>query len=327
MKRLILDTDIGTDVDDAMALALLAASPEALIEGVTTVHADAPLRAKIARKVLQLSGRSGIPVIAGASFPLQMPLPPKFHWNPTLRGHEGKGILSEEERRPSPAATLQSDAAAKFIIQRASAHPGELSLLTIGSLTNVGRAIQLEPRLPDLIREVTLMGGVLDVGRFDWPPYFETNLNCDPLAARLVFESGIPLTIVPMDVTTQVFLSPRQRERIRSWDRPLTNVMVAMMEQMLEGMDALSREQGLAEDFYQGRTFMHDPLAVYSSLMTELATFRRTHVELKVIDQCVRTVPVPDAPPNAQVCAGIDHDRFIAFWIDRIRTLAGAVEG
>ncbi|MCC7208417.1 MAG: nucleoside hydrolase, partial [Anaerolineae bacterium] len=82
MKRIILDTDIGTDVDDAIALSLAALSPELRIEGVTTVHADAALRARIARRILDLAGRADIPVVAGASQPLQMPLPPNFHWMP-----------------------------------------------------------------------------------------------------------------------------------------------------------------------------------------------------------------------------------------------------
>jgi purine nucleosidase len=323
MKRLILDTDIGTDVDDAMALSLLAASPEAIIEGVTTVHADTPLRARIARKVLSLAGRDDIPVIAGAGFPLQSPLPENFHWNQKLRGHEGRGILSEEELVPAPSDALRTDDAARFIIERAKAHPGELSLLAIGSLTNVAMALQREPRLPEWIRELTLMGGLIEPALFPWPPYFETNLNCDPLAARLVFDSGIPLTIVPMDVTTQVFLTPAQRERIRAWNRPLSNALVVMMEQMLQGFDTLSREQGLSSDFYEGRTFMHDPLAVYTSLMTRLVGVRRMHIELTVVDQCVRTIPVIDRPPNMQVCTSVAAGEFVELWIDRIKHLVG----
>jgi purine nucleosidase len=322
MKRLILDTDIGTDVDDALALALLAASPEAAIEGVTTVHADTPLRARIARKVLELAGRGDVPVVAGAGFPLQAPLPGNFHWNARLRGHEGKGLLPEEELVPSPVEACATDDAARFIVERARAYPGELSLLTIGALTNVARALQLEPRLSDWVRELTLMGGLMDAASFPWPPYFETNLNCDPLASRIVFDSGIPLTIVPMDVTTRVFLSPAQRAEMRAWDRPLSDALVAMMEAMLAGFDSLSSEQGLDADFYQGRTFMHDPLAVYTSLLTPLVGLRRMRVELKELDDCVRTIPVPGGSPNAQVCSSVEAGRFVEFWIERIRGLA-----
>jgi purine nucleosidase len=321
MKRLILDTDIGTDVDDAMALSLLVSLTDAVIEGVTTVNADTPLRARIAKKVLHLAGRDDIPVIAGAGFPLQAPLPEKFFWG--LRGHEGRGILSDSELIPSPDNALRTDDAARFIIEHAKAHPGELSLLTIGSLTNVGRALQLEPRLSGWIRELTLMGGVIDASSFSWPPYFETNLNCDPLASRLVFDSGIPLTIVPMDVTTQVFLTPEQRSRIKGWNRPLSNALVTMMEQMLRGFDSFSSEQGLSSDFYEGRTFMHDPLAVYTSLETRLVGVTRMRVDLEVIDSCVRTVPHDDKMPNVQICTSVAASDFVDFWIEQIKRLSG----
>src|SRR4051812_26483054 len=108
MKRLLLDTDIGTDVDDALALALAATSADAQLVGVTTVHADAPLRARLATRLLQLAGRGDVPVVAGASRPLKSPLPASFHWNPVLWGHEGVGVLSPAER----VATQDLDATA-----------------------------------------------------------------------------------------------------------------------------------------------------------------------------------------------------------------------
>jgi inosine-uridine nucleoside N-ribohydrolase len=135
MNRVILDTDIGTDVDDALALALAAASPELRIERVTAVHADAHLRARIARTLLNLTGREDVPVIAGTSTPLQAPLPEHFHWGPRLWGHEGVGVLPPEDLIPTADPDTNADAAARFIIEKAPAHPGELSLITVGPLT------------------------------------------------------------------------------------------------------------------------------------------------------------------------------------------------
>ncbi len=91
MKRLLVDTDIGTDVDDALALALAATTGEAQLIGVTTVHADAPLRARLAARLLHLAGRDDVPVVPGASRPLAPPLPEAFHWHARLWGHEGAG--------------------------------------------------------------------------------------------------------------------------------------------------------------------------------------------------------------------------------------------
>lgn len=321
-KRIILDTDIGTDVDDAMALGLALASPELDLVGVTTVHADAQLRSRLARRLLDFAGRTDVPVVAGASLPLADPLPPNFHWLPRLRGHEGAGVLSEEERKPTPDPHAGADDAAQFIIEQARQHPGELSLVTIGSLTNVGRALQLELDLPRWIRDVTLMGSTVYAERFPWPPMLETNFNCDPEATRLVFESGLPLTVVPMEVTTQVFLTAEDRARMCSWGTPLSDALVTMMEGMLVGMDSLSAEVGLSEDFYQGRTFMHDPLAVAAAFGSALITVESLHVKYEVIDQVVRTMPYLDLEANLSVATAVDASAFVDFWLDRIETLA-----
>ena len=322
MKRIILDTDIGTDVDDAMALSLAAVSPELEIIGVTTVHADAPLRARIARRLLDLLGRVDIPVIAGASQPLKMPLPENFTWMPILRGHEGVGILSEEELIPTPNTEVTADNAANFIIEQAAANRGDISLIAIGPLTNIGRALQLEPRLTDWICDLVLMGGTVYADKFPFPPMLETNFNADPEASALVFSSGIPLTIVPMEITTQVYLTTEQRKMMLSWNRPLSTTLVTLMENMFDGLANLSAEAGLDADFYQGRTFMHDPLAVYAALATQHIWTRRMHVQYEVIDRVVRTMPYPDRAPNCHVCVEVDANAFIAFWLGRIRSHA-----
>jgi purine nucleosidase len=324
MLPVILDTDIGTDVDDAMALSLAVSLPELELRGVTTVHADAPLRARIARRLLELAGRPDIPVIAGASMPLQLPLPPNFTWMPCLRGHEGVGLLSAAELHRTEDLEQGADDAAHFIVAQARAHPGELRLITIGALTNVARALQLEPRLGGWLREITVMGGTVFAERFPFPPMLETNLNADPLAAQIVFASNVPLTIVPMEVTTQVFLVAHQRAEIAAWDRPLSRALVALMEQMFEGMASLSAEAGLSEDFYKGRTFMHDPLAVATAVGSDLVRIEPMHVQLEVIDQVIRTTPYADRAPNCNVSVGVDAPGFIDYWLRQIRTLAGA---
>jgi len=320
MKRIILDTDIGTDVDDAMALSLAAVSPELEIVGVTTVHADAPLRSRIARRLLALAGRGDIPVIAGASQPLKMPLPKNFTWMPTLRGHEGIGILSAEELIPTPNREVTADDAARFIIKQAAANRGDLSLIAIGPLTNIGRALQLEPRLSDWICDLVMMGGTVYAEKFTFPPMLETNLNADPEASELVFASGIPLTIVPMEITTQVYLTPEQRKMMVDWNKPLSTTLVTLMEKMFDGLASLSVEAGLDADFYQGRTFMHDPLAVYTAFSSRYIRTRRMNVQYEIIDDVVRTMPYPDRSPNCHVCIEVDADAFISFWLDRIQS-------
>jgi purine nucleosidase len=322
MKRIIFDTDIGTDVDDAMALALAALSPELDLLGVTTVHADAPLRARIARRILALAGRGDVPVVAGASLPLQMPLPPNFHWMPHLRGHEGHGILNDDELAPTADLSVTQDDAARFIIDTARAQPGTVSLVAVGGLTNVARALQLEPKLADWLHDITLMGGMVAQPHNNWHPMLETNLNCDPLATQIVFGAGVPLTVVPIEVTTQVYLTADQRADMRTWGSPLADTLVTLMEQMLEGMATLSSEVGMTEDIYQGRTYLHDPLAVYTCMAVGLVQTRRCHIDIEIIEQVVRTMRHDDRTPNVRVCEQVDAPAFIHYWLSRLHTYA-----
>ena len=321
VRPIILDTDIGTDVDDAMALALALASPELELVGITVVHGDAPVRACIARKLTEFAGRAEIPVVAGLSLPLAMPLPENFHWMPRLRGHEGRGLLSAAELEPSANLEATRDDAAQFIIREAERFGGQLELVTIGSLSNIGRALQLAPHLSGQIRRITAMGSTVYAERFPWPPMLETNFNCDPLATRLVFESGIPLTIVPMEITTQVFLRETERARLRSLETRLSNALVDMMDGMLTGMAGLSAEVGLSKDFYQGRTFMHDPLAVAVAFNSELIEVRDLHVRLEVIDHVLRTMPEMGSEPNVRVAVDVNCAGFVEFWLERVERL------
>jgi len=324
MRRIILDTDVGTDADDALALALAAAHPDIQLVGVTTVHADAPLRARIARRLLQLAGREEVPVVAGASLPLAAPLPDTFHWHPRLWGHEGTGLLSLQDLTPTRAVDLDAtaDDAARFIVERVSASPGDISLVAIGPLTNIARALRLEPRLSDWARDLTLMGGMVDATRTPWPPVLETNLNADPGAAEIVFAAGLPMTIVPFEVTTQVFLSPAQRASMRAWKRPLADALVTLMEEMLARFADFSRAMNLPSDIFQGeRTYMHDPLAVYASVASTLIAVRGAHIQLEVHDRVLRTIASPDRAPNMRVCVDVDAPRFVKQWLSQVGRL------
>lgn len=322
-KRIILDTDIGTDVDDAMALSLVLASPELELVGVTTVHADTSLRARLARALLRRADREDVSVVAGASLPLSAPLPPNFHWMPVLRGHEGVGVLEAHELERTLDLEHGANDAAQFIVEQAR-KGGALSLITIGSLSNIARALMLEPNLKDFIKDITLMGSTVYADLFPFPPMLETNFNCDPSATQIVFKSGIPLTIVPMEITTQVYLVEAQRQRMRAWNAPLSNALVEMMDGMLLSMDSLSSEVGLSEDFYQGRTFMHDPLAVAVAFDSSLVTVQPLHIKLEIIDQTLRTMPYPNLEPNVRVAVAVQAEAFVNFWLERIEAVSKA---
>ncbi len=195
--RILIDTDPG--VDDAMALLLAVASPELDVLGVTTVFgngADVSTMSRNALAVLSLAGRTDIPVATGAATPLVAPYPGR---GKAVHGENGLGGVAIPDSRRGPEA----QPAARFIIEQCRAHAGEITLVTLAPLTNVALALRLEPRLPELVKEVVVMGGAVNVGG-NITPAAEANIYNDPEAARIVFNAGWPIVMAGMNVTCQV---------------------------------------------------------------------------------------------------------------------------
>ncbi len=298
--RMILDTDIGTDVDDILALGLILGSPELKLEGVTCVYGDVRLRARMALKMLKLRGVSGVPVLAGATRPL---LGQKaVYW----AGHEGKGLLEPEDDalRPGP------EHAPDFIVRMVMDNPGQIHLVAIGPLTNIAQAFLLEPLIAQNLAHLTLMGGVVrGVDRLDLP-YCEHNIRSDPEAAQIVFNAGAPLTIVPLDVTVQVRIWPAGVEQIKKAGDAYHQ--------------ALARQVELYPAFkQQGYTFTHDPLAVATLALPDLVKLRELHVDVETggsltAGATLAHTPQPDFPATARVALEVDTPRFEEFLIDRL---------
>ena len=314
--QLLLDTDIGTDVDDALALALLVADPGVGLAGVTTVHAHAPLRAAIAGALLAGSEKQGVPVIAGRSRPLRRSSVPDFHWH-QMWGHEGAGVLTPAERRLPDADPTREDAA-RFIIGAAERAAGQLGLVTVGPVTNLALALQMEPGLPEILGPVTIMGGIVDKSAVAWPASFETNLNGDPLAAAIVLGSALDMTLVPLEVTLQVFLSRADRNRLARAGGPLSQKLVRLIEEMRAPFLAFSEKYGLDGSNFDERTYLHDPLAVHVALGGKHATLQDAHVAVEYEGQILRTIAHPERSPNMRVCTAVDGLAFVAEWLEAV---------
>lgn len=199
MARLVLDTDIGTDVDDALALALLLGSPEIDLIGVTTVYGDTLVRAKLARRLVRLANPEvSIPFVPGSARPLSS----RDVWWP---GHEGTLF---DDLADEPVETGCD--AVSYLIDTVAAHPGDIEVLCIGPLTNIAQCLRQDSQFACNVRRLTLMGG-------DFSPHGRTaeyNFAADAVAAKEVLESDLRLTIVGFDVTTQIRLTPLETDQI-----------------------------------------------------------------------------------------------------------------
>jgi purine nucleosidase len=292
--EIILDTDIATDVDDLLALALVLASPELHLRGVTCVYGDVELRARYAARLLALAGRTDIPVMAGARRPLLNKRP--IFWV----GHEGSGVLHTGE-----PISYSAEDAVDFIVRMAHAHPDGIHLVAIAPLTNIALALIRDPRLP--LRHITLMGGVIrSPNRLDLP-FAEHNIACDPEAAHRVFASGLPITIVPLDLTTQVRLTRAGEQRLRTAGSAFQRTVA---------------EQVAAYPFFaaHGYTFVHDPLAVASIIDPTLIETQRVAVQVELGGEYSAGVTLMRADPDSPVAVGtaVDAARFEALLIERL---------
>ncbi len=298
--RIILDTDIGTDVDDCLALALILGSPELALEGITCVYGNVLLRARMALKLLALRGLHHIPVFGGAEHPLTRS--DGIYWE----GHEGQGLLEPADENLMP----QSESAVDFIIRTVMNNPGQIHLICIGPLTNAALAFLKEPRLAQNLAHLTLMGGVVrGMNRLDLP-YCEHNIVCDPDSAHIVFTSGAPITVVPLDITTLVKVDQAGLERIRKAGTPF-HAAVA---------DQLARYPRFAKN---GQTSLHDPLAVGVVIDPTLVQLQPVHIDVETAGRhsagatWVRTLH-PGELANMRITTAVDSTRFEAFFVERI---------
>jgi inosine-uridine nucleoside N-ribohydrolase len=210
VRRLILDTDIGSDVDDAMALAQLLGSSDVELLEVHTVYGDTRLRAQLARRYAGLGGRE-VDVVPGAAEPVSGK---KVWW----AGHEGslhEGLSAE---------VVSSDSAPERLVARLREQPGEIDVAAIGPLTNLAVALRLEPEAARWIKHLWVMGGSFGDDR----P--EHNFACDDVAAQAVLNAGIPTTVTGLEITQQVTIGPELLERIRRAG-PLGRALGADIEQ------------------------------------------------------------------------------------------------
>ena len=291
MRTVVVDTDPGAD--DALALMMALNSSDLLVEGITTVGGNATLSEttdNALRLVEHLDGeRSAIPVAVGADRPLHGSFTYAYH----VHGSGGLGV-----RLPDPTLEPHGMSAADFMCDRAAGSAGRLTVIALGPLTNVAAALHRCPELVGTLAEIVVMGGAFEVlGNIT--PYAEFNIHEDPWAANAVFGSGVPVTLVGLDVTRQ---TPMHRRSGPQW-------FGGASRSALLGNRILAdrfRERGDTQEFY-----LHDPLAVAAAIDPDLLTCHLAQVSVVTDgDERGRTLATY-GDGTVKVALGVDAGRAV----------------
>ena len=305
-QRIVMDVDTG--VDDALALMLAVRSPELEILGVTTVHGNAPVARSTVNTLLVLDvlGAAAIPVAAGAAAPLA-----RVRITATdVFGTDGLGGVTSRYPVPSRRTTK---GAVEFLLETIRRFPDALTLIATGPLTNVATAIQQDAGTMGRLRGLTVMGGAIRVPG-NVAPTAEFNFAADPEAAAIVVGAGLPLTLVPLDVTEQVVLSRELADRtsaegtLQTFIREMTAATIAFHRDE-EGIDGM---------------FLHDPLAVGVVLDPSLVRRQAMAVGIECRGELTAGMAVADlrrrshAAPTAMVCTQVEAAQFLDLFQQRV---------
>lgn len=274
--KILFDTDIGSDIDDALALLLLLRLPDIELVGVTTVYGDTATRAKVAKKILDAADCSA-PVFMGCGEPLGSPMP---IWH---AGTEGDGALSPEEREmPIDGFGIGRDAPG-FIMDMIHQHGRELTVVCLGALTNVATALRRDPTLAARMGPLLFMGGGITF-RGPVPDRLEPdglykadpshNVRCDTVAAQEVFSSGVPMTILTNDVTTRVWWDGEPVRRLMQASHPPERMLVGNLLRVW--LDYRSR---IFKRPVTG-TCPHDPLTVAEAVKPRFVRYVRGKMDI-----------------------------------------------
>jgi purine nucleosidase len=310
-RKIIIDTDPGQD--DAVAILLALASPaEIEVLGITCVAGNVPLAltSKNARIVCELAGKPDVKVFAGCDRPLGRELVTAEH----VHGKTGL----DGPTLPDPQMPLQEQHAVDFIIETLRAEaPGSVTLCPLGPLTNIATALQRAPELAERVQEIVLMGG----GYFEGgniTPAAEFNIYVDPQAADIVFRSGIPIVVMPLDVTHKALVTKPRNDAFRALGTKV-GVAVAEMTDFFERFDK--------EKYGSEGAPLHDPCVTAYLLKPELFSGRHINVEIETHSELTLGMTVADwwrvtdRAPNALFVGDLDADGFFALLTERLARL------
>ncbi len=286
--KVVLDTDIGTDIDDAWALGYALKSPTFELLGVTVTDADTPARARLACKLLQRLGRTDVPVAVGRRTPA---VPPdrydyQFTW-------------AEDFQTYKPVSTP----AVEFLAETIRRNAGQVTLIAVGPLQNVGDLVRLHPEVVPLVKRVVLMSGSIGPNAWGPAPVAEWNVKLAIPEAQAVYSAAWPVTIVPLDSTTYMQLQDRERETLRRAGTPLVRSLEALLRLWAEGPDS--------------RMTLHDQLAVAEAQQPGQFFGRCAPLQLRVDDEGYTRVDTAAGRP-VTVCLEPKRNEFMSHFLAQL---------
>ena len=289
-EKIIIDTDIGDDIDDAFAVALALSSPEFDVLGFSAAFGDTPTRAKMLDRMLGELGHGDIPVAMG--------VPVDVNRNAFTQRAYAEGGNFARASHPSSV---------DFVLGEARKYPGQVSLVAIGPLPNVGAMIDKDPAAFRLLKRVVIMGGsirtMIDPYGVAAPiaPHPEWNIKNDIAGARKLFQSGVPLYVMPLDSTANLKLHEVARTAIFSHGSMMTNILAGLYYEWSAATRAVTPT-------------LYDPMTLASMLDPSLCPTTPMHIS---VDDAGNTRQTPGAP-NANVCLHSDDDAFLQFYVKRV---------
>lgn len=306
MQKIIVDCDVG--VDDALAMILAFHSPELDVLAVTGVNGNVPLDTVFEniKKILSLIQPRRHPFIArGAAQPLAGQT---IHAH-SVHGRDGLGGAQIILKKGEKWWKNYDGGAEQLIIEMARQYPGEITLIAVGPLTNLALGIQRDGEGMKKLKGIVVMGGAVRT-KGNISPDAEFNIYSDPLAAQIVFESGLPIILVPLDVTHQVFLTPnRMEEKVNPIHNPFSNFVIEVTGYDKESLRFRNREI----------IFLHDPLAVGAVIDPDLLSMERLplQVETQEGEFYGKIIEVKEGP-EINVCLEVDAERFLELFVSRL---------
>ncbi|NEW05040.1 nucleoside hydrolase [Paenibacillus sp. SYP-B3998] len=311
--RMILDVDTG--IDDSMAILLALKTKHIKVEGITTVFGNTDV-AQATRNTLQVIEVSGVPYEVPVAMGADRPLVREWR-GPVTHIHGNNGIGNCE--LPMPKGKPLAESAAEFIVRMVNTHPNELTLVFVGRMTNLAIALAQDPSIASKVKRLVIMGGAVKVPG-NVTPVAEANISGDAEAAHRVFESGIPITLVGLDVTMQTIIGETERLQLMASPVPGNEKAAAFIGEAFKFyFEAYEKQNG----FYGSP--LHDPLAVAVAAFPDLVATEEHYVRIETkgtmsygatLVDFRRTVPVT----NASVALGVDSPRFLDYFINTLKS-------